>query len=100
MLRDVVQINSSIFSHYPRAKRLVAEISDTGLRGFEPLYDDAIDVGFAIRNSKTNNITRWSLSDTIHDQEFEVINWIFVPAPESVRANPTLAGYTLILFND
>jgi hypothetical protein len=100
MLLNVVQINSSLFTHFRATKRLVSEISDTGLHNFQQLYDDAADVGFAIRNSKTGNVTRWALQDWVCDGENEVIEWAFVPTPESLRADPTLSGYTITLLND
>jgi hypothetical protein len=101
MLLDVVQLKSSLFNHFPKTKRLVAEISDTGIHFFQQLYDDAADVGFSVRNEKTGNVTRWSLSDEVRDRnENELIGWTFVPTPESLRANPTLKGYMLTLLND
>ena len=101
MLLNVVQVNSSLFNHYPKTKRMVAEISDIGLRSFQRLYDDAVDVGFALRNSRSGNVTRWSLLKEVRDPvENEIFAWEFVPAPESIRKNPTLQGYTLTLLND
>ena len=101
MLLNVVQINSSLFSHFPKTKRLVAEISDIHVSRFDRLYDDAADVGFAIRNEKTGNVTRWTLSNEVRDNvENELVAFNLVPTPESIRAQPILKGYTMTLLND
>jgi len=101
MLLNVVQVNSSLFNHFPKTKRLVSEISDICIKRFDRLYDDAADVGFALRNEKTGNVTRWSLSNEVRDPvENELIAWNFVPTPESVHAQPVLNGYTMTLLND
>lgn len=102
MQLNVVRFNSKMFSHFPATKALVAEISDLGAGNpFQPLYDDAADVGFALRNSKTGNVTRWSLAETLRDPvENEILGWKLVPTPETVRAQPETAGYTVRLLND
>ena len=101
MLLNVVQINSSLFDHYPRSKSLVAEISSTGIKRFDRLYDDAADVGFAFRNEKTGSVTRWSLSREVRDEvENELVAWHFVPTPETLRDEPNTEGYKIVLLND
>ena len=95
-------IPSKAFSHFPNSKRMVAEVSDlNGFDGFKPLYDDAIDVGFAIKNVKTGNITRWTVATEIRDpRENELHGWYLVPTPESLRRDPVLEGYCMTLIND
>ena len=91
---------SKSFSHFPKTKRLVAEVSDlNGFEGFKPLYDDAADVGIALRNVQTGNVTRWTMADAIV-VEGETQGWYLIPAPESVRKNPALEGYCITLIND
>jgi hypothetical protein len=95
-------IPSKAFSHFPKSKRMVAEVSDlNGFGGFKPLYDDAADVGFAIKNVKTGNITRWCVADEIRDPwDNELLGWYLAPTPESVRRNPVLADYSMTLIRD
>ena len=98
-------VPSKEFSHFPVSKRMVAEISDlNGFEGFKPLYDDAADVGFAIKNVKTGNITRWAVVDEIRNRrdtlERELLGWYLAPTPESLRSNPVLEGYCMTLIND
>jgi len=93
---------SKHFSHFPNSKRMVCEVSDlASFEGFKPLYDDAADVGIALRNSKTGNVTRWHLADEIRDpQEGELMGWYLRPCYESVRRNPVLKDYSMTLIND
>lgn len=93
---------SSQFSHFPRTRRLVCEVSGLqGFSGFKPLYDDAADVGLALRNPRTGNVTRWHLADEIRcPREGELLGWYLKPCPESVRHNPVLEGYCIALIND
>ena len=102
MQLNVDLIPSKAFSHFPKTKRMVAEVSDlNGFEGFKPLYDDAADVGLAIKNVKTGNITRWHVVTEIRDpRENELHGWYLAPTPESVRRNPVLADYSMTLIND
>lgn len=95
-------IPSKAFSHFPASKRMVAEISDlNSFEGFKPLYDDAVDVGFAIKNAKSGNITRWAVADEIRDtRENELLGWYLVPTQEALRRNPVMEGYCMTLIND
>ena len=95
-------IPSSSFSHFPKTKRMVAEVSDlNGFEGFKELYDDAVDVGFALKNPKTGNVTRWHVVTEIRDpRENELHGWYLAPTPESLRTNPVLADYSMTLIND
>jgi hypothetical protein len=77
----------------------VAEISDLQCN-FQPLYDDACDVGIALSNPRNGNVTRWAVSEEVRDAENELIGWYLVPTPESLRKNAELAGYVLTIYND
>lgn len=103
MQLSLPQVDSDIFTHSSSQQRLVAEISDLrGIDVFSPLYDDACDAGFALRNPRTGNITRWALLQEVRDgtPDNEIQVWIFAPAPETVRKQPELKGYELHLLND
>lgn len=99
MQLNVVQINSSLFNHFPKTKRLVAEISDIQLLNFQRLYDDAADMGFALRNPKTGNVTRWAVAKEVRN-DGEIMGWSLVPTPESIQRQPVLEGYCITLLND
>jgi hypothetical protein len=102
MQLNVDLIPNKAFSHFPKTKRLVAELNDlNGFEGFKPLYDDAVDVGLAIKNVKTGNITRWCVATEIRDhRNNELHGWYLVPTPEALRRNPVLEGYCMTLIND
>ena len=102
MERNVTQVNSKLFVHHPRHKLISTEHSDIGNINFQPLYDDACDVGLALRNHKTGSVTRWNLSesDTMKDPEGEIVYWTLHPTPESVRKFPATAGYRMRIYND
>lgn len=98
---ELPTVSSESLSHSVARKLLVGEISTLNLRYFGQLYDDAADVGFALRNPKTNNVTRWSLQNEMRDPvENELTGWVFVPAPETLRKNPELTSYELHVLND
>lgn len=98
---QVISPAKGVISHSAAKKLMLAEISSLGLRGFQPLYDDAIDVGFALRNPHTGNITRWAMAtEVIDEREGEVLGWMCVPCTESVWRNPELAGYSFNIAND
>jgi hypothetical protein len=98
---EVNTVSSAGIGHGATAKILVADISDLGNPRFERLYDDACDVGFALRNPKTGNVTRWALETEVREpRENELLGWYFSPTPETVRRNPELEGYSFSLTND
>lgn len=96
-----IERGKEYISHHAAMKLLVAEISDLGLYGFDRLYDDACDVGFALRNPRTGNVTRWAVATEVRDpRENELLGWMCVPCDESIRKNPELAGYSFNIIND
>lgn len=65
---------------WDRAKgELVAEASD--LEGFalNRLYNDACDVGIAIRSHHTGRVLRFVLVRVVTDHEGDVLYWSFAP---------------------
>ena len=98
---QVTQYNSDGISHSKAKTLLVTEASDIGFKGFEPLYDDACDVGIALVNPRSGNVTRWHLVETIVDRrENEVLGWMLHPTPETARKQPELKGYQQNMIND
>lgn len=101
MQLQVTEYSSKGITHCAKNKLLIAEISDMQLRRFECLYDDAADVGLALRNPHNGNVTRWSLLDEIRDpKENELLGWMLTPTPETVHAQPAVKGYQLNIIND
>lgn len=84
-----------------------AEASDLGIRAvdmpfaFGPIYNDAADIGMALRSPTTGKITVWVLSHKIPTPDSEDIGgWEFIPAPETIREFPHLAHRKIIVWND
>jgi len=101
MQLNVTQYSSEGISHSAKNTLLIAEASDIGFRGVERLYDDACDVGIALRNPRSGNVTRWYLLEEIRDpRENELLGWMFAPTTESIHKQPELAGYQFNLVND
>jgi hypothetical protein len=101
MQLDVTQYSSEGVSHNSHRGLLIAEASDLGLRGMERLYDDACDVGLALRNPRSGNVTRWSLLEEIRDpRENELLGWMLVPTFETLAKQPELRGYQFNIVND
>lgn len=98
---EVTRYSSEGISHSANKGILVCEASDIGLQRFEPLYDDACDVGLALINPRNGSVTRWYLSETmVHPIEGEVMGWLLKPTSESVRKQPELQGYEFRIIND
>lgn len=92
-------------TRYPAQVLMTVEASTLGLRPghvWERLYDDACDVGLALRSHKTGEVSTWYLceGETKVDSEGDVQHWILKPTAESVRKHRGLDGYTLKIYND
>lgn len=82
-------------------KTFAAEASDLG-SDFRPsrLYDDACDVGIAVRSHWTGTVLRWFLFREIRDAENELQGWEFKPTPEALKKYPRYRDYQMVIFND
>jgi hypothetical protein len=103
-LRNMTQFSSQPIGHCARGKRMLCEASDLMLRPghvWEQIYDDACDVGIALRNPRSGNVTRWYQceGETVLD-DGDVILWVFRPTSETIYRNPGLEGYVLHIIND
>ena len=78
----------------------VTEISTAQINLFRPLYDDACDCGFETFNAKKNSRVRWYFSETLKDDENEIIGWVFYPTIEDVRKNKVSKDMKIVVFND
>ena len=101
MQLNVTQYNSDTLSHNSKTMILLGEASDMQFTGFERLYDDSCDVGLALINPRSGNVTRWALATEVRDpRENELLGWMCVPCDESIRKQPELAGYSFNIIND
>jgi hypothetical protein len=100
MILNVVQCNSQFLTHYSARKELVGEVSETCVRSFQRLYNDADYVGLALRNHKTGSVTRWYLADVVRNGDGAITEWQLYPTIETLENNPAVVGYTLRIIND
>ena len=80
---------------------LVAEASD--LRYNEPrqIYDDACDVGIAVRSEKTGRLVRFYLSKTDYTPDGEeIVGWYFEPIEEDKRRVANASRTKVLIIND
>ena len=99
MQLDVTQYSSDGVSHSAALSRLVAEASTLGVRNFEKLYNNAADVGLALINPRTGNVTRWYVAKVKRSGD-DIAGWVLKPTPESIRRQPELYDYQFELIND
>lgn len=100
MQLEITRYCSGHVNHNAKEEKLLVDASELNLRRFDRLYDDACDVGLALVNPRTGNVTRWSLLEEKSDGEGEVLWWVLVATPESIRKQPELKGYKLLIYND
>ena len=99
---NVIEFPSDMFSwqRTPTGMTLVGEASDLGNRHLQPLYDDACDVGFAVKSTHTGAVVTYAMSRVMKDNEGEIQRWDYEPTSESVRNVPDCAGTRAVIFND
>ena len=97
MKRQIIAVSSDIFSYHPNTKCMIADASD--LRGVnlnQQIFDDAVDVGFAIRSERTKKVEVFSLIRINKDEEGEVVSWTYAP----IDYNLSKIGLKVIILND
>lgn len=91
----------SVSSHEDGTKVLVAEASTLGYHGPRRIYDDACDVGIAIRSHRTGRLVRFYLDSEDMDHSGEdVAGWRFRPIAEDVRRAPEASRTSVLIIND
>lgn len=79
---------------------LAAEASDLGYHGPHQIYDDACDVGIAIRSERTGELVRYYLSGEDSLDGEDVAGWHFKPITEDIRRVPGCARTDVLIIND
>jgi hypothetical protein len=77
----------------------VCEASDLkGIwNGDKQIYDDACDVGIAIRSARTGAVVKFYHAETFKDREGDVTHWEYHSTADHARH---LLGLKVIIFND
>lgn len=98
---NVIEFPSKMFTM--SGTTLVAEASDMGNRHLQPLYDDACDVGFAVRSERTGKVVTFVMQAPFYKgegEDRELSGWHYVPTSESFRNVPECQGMEAKVFND
>lgn len=82
---------------------LVAEASDLNNRHLQPIYNDACDVGFAVKSVHTGQVVTYVMVKPFYrgdGEDTELAGWEYVPTSESERQVPDCKGTKATIFND
>jgi hypothetical protein len=98
---DTYAIDSTKFGFNHMSNTFFAEASDLKRHElYRQIYDDAADVGFAIRSVRTGKITRFYAAQVQKDREGDIIHWTFKVIPEDARRDPALRDLSVFVIND
>ena len=103
MRLTLVEHSSRQFTMSDDRRTLIAEASDLDNRHLERLYDDACDIGFAVKSEKTGNVVVFVMQSPIYHgegEDRELTGWQYVPTSESFRNVPECQGLEATIFND
>jgi hypothetical protein len=100
MILSLPQIPMSKFHWDAESRVLSAEISDLNNPRFQRIYDDACDVGLAVRSDRTGETVSFYVAQEHKDREGDVQSWVLEPIPEHIRKNPCLMPLRIRLWND
>jgi hypothetical protein len=103
LLKSTVYHTNPLFDVDHKHKEMVTEASTLGIPAGHPtatqLYDDACDVGIVLRSHTTNKLAHWYLEEE-EAVDGDLLLWKFKPVYETLREQPQLEGWTLIVLND
>jgi len=100
MKLNVIEFPSDQFTYSKHSNCLVSEASDMGNRHLQHLYDDACDVGFAVKSSQSGDVVNFHMVNVMKDGEGELIGWEYELTAESARQHPECGRMTATVFND
>lgn len=101
MKLPLTPISSLRFNYDQSTRTFTAEASD--LRGatfHARLYDDAMDVGFVMKSSKTEAEVTYVLEEEHKDGDGDVTHWTFTPTHESASQFRECVNTKVKIFND
>ncbi len=86
--------------HFDSQKEGSAFASDMENRHLQRIYDDACDIGFAVKSSVTGVVVVYVMTEVKRDRENDITHWEYVPTSESIRKNPRCQGSKISVWND
>jgi hypothetical protein len=100
MRLTLVEHSSDQFTFDASDETFTACASDLNNRHLERIYDDACDVGLAIKSAKTGVVITYYMDKTHYDREHDITHWTYKPCSEDVRKHPEAIWTEVIIFND
>lgn len=96
-----MQVSSDLFTVNKTEKLMIAEMSDVQTRWIR-VYPDACDIGLEVVSRKTGHSVRFAIEKEVYDnsEDHELQHIELVPTFDSVRREPAVKGWKIILFND
>ena len=91
--------SSNDFAWDKETQTFTVEISDVPAV-LRQMFNDSMDLGFAMESAKTGNIVYFSLATAERDREGEMFRWTFTPADQSIYENQLLNGVKVVVYND
>ncbi len=99
-LRKINPVPASIFSLADDKKMWVTEASTlAGYGGGRIIYDDALDVGFAVENPKTGVTVTFRETGFQRGNDGDIMFWDFEVVPQHRRLMK-VADFSVRVFND
>jgi hypothetical protein len=97
---NIIEFSSNQFTYNAADRTFTSEASDLDNRHLQRIYDDACDVGFAIKSDKTGEVVTYVMNSVKKDEEGDVEYWTYHPALESQRKIPSCRDTMVMVFND
>jgi len=100
MRLNIIEFSSNQFTYNAADKTFTSEASDLDNRHLQQIYNDACDVGFAMKSDKTGEVVTYVMNSVKKDEEGDVEYWTYHPALESQRKIPSCRDTMVMVFND
>lgn len=85
-------------------KHFVTEASELSQGGridmFHRIYDDAMDVGLVLVSHRTGREATYYLHEEKRNSDRDLMVWILLPTPQTLRKMPEVAGTEIHILND
>jgi hypothetical protein len=87
--------SSKSFTWNKETQTFSAEISDVPAV-LRQMFNDSMDLGFAIQSAKTGNVVYFTLATAERDREGDMACWTF----QAVSVRPGLSAIKVVVYND
>ena len=96
---NLIAFPSDRFTYDKNTFTFTSEALDMDDRHLQRIYNDACDVGFAVKLF-TDEIVTFVLSKVVKDKGGDITSWEYVLTEESIRQYPVYSSFKATVFND